>query len=169
MSYIIIGCPRSGTGYASKFFNIGHEKINQNGISSWCLVNNPPLYGPSLKEVQIKFPTTAIFHQIRNPINTISSFNSMSNKAWEYFTNILNLNPLDSPLKKGMEIYFQWNTKAKEIANFTYKVEQIEQSFPDIKLYLNKKENTRKHILYTENDFLNTDKILWGKIKELYG
>lgn len=169
MSYIIIGCPRSGTGYASKFFNIGHEKINQNGISSWCLVNNPPLYGPSLKEVQIKFPTTVIFHQIRNPINTISSFDSMSSKAWEYFTNILNLNPLDSLLKKGMEIYFQWNTKAKEIANFTYKVEQIEQSFPDIKPYLNKKENTRKHILYTENDFLNTDKILWGKIKELYG
>ena len=132
MSYIIIGCPRSGTGYASKFFNIGHEKINQNGISSWCLVNNPPLYGPSLKEVQIKFPTTAIFHQIRNPINTISSFNSMSNKAWEYFTNILNLNPLDSPLKKGMEIYFQWNTKAKEIANFTYKVEQIEQEIYEI-------------------------------------
>lgn len=166
--YIIIGCPRSGTGFASKFFNIGHEKINKNGISSWCLINNPPLYGPTITEVKNIFPSIPIFHQIRRPIDTISSFMSMSDKAWVYFYKVLNLNPLDSKIKNGMEIYYQWNIRAKEISEFTYKLEEIEQTFANIKAYSNKKQNSRKHILYTENDFLNADKILWGKIQDLY-
>jgi len=166
--YIIIGCPRSGTGYASKFFNIGHEKLNKNGIASWCLVNTPPLYGPSLEGVKIKLPETPIFHQIRNPIDTISSFLSISNKAWKYFYNVLDLNHLNSKIKNGMNIYYQWNLMAKEISEFTYKLEQIEQTFPEIKPYINKKTNTRKHKSYTERDFLNTDEKLWSKIQDLY-
>jgi len=166
--YIIIGCPRSGTGFASKFFNIGHETLNKNGISSWCLVNDPPLYGPSLEEVKIKFPETPIFHQIRNPIDTISSFLSMSDVAWDYFHKSLNLNHLNSKVKNGMEIYYKWNVRSKQIATLTYKLENIEDVFPNIRRNINKKTNTRQHKSYTERDFLNEDENLWGKIQDLY-
>lgn len=167
--FIIIGCPRSGTGYASKFFNIGHERINDNGISSWCLVKNPPLYGPSLEEIQNKFPQVPIYHQIRNPVDTISSFLSMSENAWRYFTTQLELNPNTSKLKKGMQIYYKWNQLAKNIADFTYCLEEIETVFPHIKPFSNKRENTRPHLNYTEKDFLKEDKELWDKIKKIYG
>lgn len=166
--FIITGCPRSGTRYASKFFNVGHECINSNGVSSWCLIKNPPLYGPSLKEVQSKFPGISIYHQIRNPVDTISSFLSMKEKAWEYFTIQLKLDPKSSKLKKGMEIYYEWNQLAKNIADFTYCLEEIETVFPHIKPFSNKKENTRPHLNYAEEDLLKEDKELWDKIKKIY-
>ncbi len=167
--FIIIGCPRSGTGYASKFFNLGHEKFNKNGISSWCLVKNPPLYGPSLKETQLKFPKVPIYHQIRNPTDTISSFLSMQERAWKYFNIQLELDSNTSKLKRGMEIYYKWNQLAKNVADFTYPLEKIEIVFPHIKPFSNKKENMRPHSNYTEKNFLQEDKELWSKIKELYG
>lgn len=167
--FIITGCPRSGTRYASKFFNVGHECINSNGVSSWCLVKNPPLYGPSLKEVQSKFPGVSIYHQIRNPVDTISSFLSMSENAWGYFNSTLNLDPNTSKIERGMEIYYKWNQLAKNLANFTYCLEEIEVIFSDRKSFFNKKYNTRPHLKLTENDFIKENEKLWGKIIKLYG
>ena len=165
--FIIIGCPRSGTGYASKFFNIGHECVNDNGISSWCLVKSPPSLGPSLEEVQNEFPKVPIYHQIRNPIDTISSFTSMSKKAWDYFDTQLELDPKSSKLKRGMKIYYEWNQLAKSIADFTYRLDEIEVIFPN-KAFDNKTYNTREHLKFTESDFINENKELWGKIIKLY-
>lgn len=166
--YIIIGCPRSGTGYASKFFNLGHEYMNQNGISSWCLVNDPPLFGPSLKEVKETFKNVKIFHQVRNPIDTISSFFSMSDKAWRYFEKELGLNTQNTRLKNGMLIYYHWNKLCLDLSDFTYKLEDIEKKFPTVQNRVDKKTNQRKHPNFTENDCIREDNILWDKIQDFY-
>lgn len=167
-NFIIIGCPRSGTGFASQYFNIGHEYMNENGISSWCLVNDPPLYGPSLKQVRKTFKNTKIFHQVRNPIDTISSFFSMSDNAWGYFEKVLKLNEESGRLKNGMLIYYHWNKLCLEISDLTYKLEDIEKKFPIEQNSIDKKTNSRRHPVFTENDFINEDKYLWDKIQVFY-
>lgn len=167
-NYIIVGCPRSGTGYASKFFNIGHEYMNRNGISSWCLVNDPPLYGPSIIDVRKKFKGVEIFHQIRNPIDTISSFITMKKKTWYYFDEILGLKKTDNKIKKGMIIYLEWNKRAKSMSNFSYKLENIHSVFPNIKPYKDKSYNKREYRKILKNEFLKEDVKLWNEIETFY-
>tara|TARA_Y100001972_G_scaffold45895_1_gene56599 strand:+ start:529 stop:1077 length:549 start_codon:yes stop_codon:yes gene_type:complete len=167
---IIIGCPRSGTGYASKFFNIGHETLNQNGISSWCLAFDKPLYGPDLQKVNdyFKNENIKIYHQVRNPLKVISSFQSMSRKAHDYFIKELNLINSISLLEKYIKIWVKVNKKCELISEFTYKVEDIEHTFPDILSYKDKKYNSRKHTNFTLNQINNIkDQDLLKEFKDL--
>ena len=167
---IVVGCPRSGTGYASKFFNIGHEELNKNGISSWCLVFNNVLYGPNLQQVKNFFKNSEvkIYHQVRNPLKVISSFQSMSPRAHDYFIKELNLSNLSSFLEKYIKIWVETNKKCELISEFTYQLENIETTFPDILPYKNKNYNTRKHSAFNINDFNNIeDKILLREFKDL--
>lgn len=167
--YIIVACPRSGTKYASKYFNIGHEKISKKGISSWCLCKDPPLYGPCMEEVALVLPKAKIFHQIRNPEHTMSSFFSMKPKAWNYFSKALNISTRSSKIKQAMQIYYQWNSLAKDMSKFSYCLEEINIIFPNVNPKTQDKTlNTRMHPKYTCDTFAKEDGNLWNQIIDLY-
>lgn len=74
---LIIGHPRSGTGYMSRLMssfglNVGHEKLKKNGISSWMLaVDEVPPYGDGTKFSDVAFDK--IIRVVRHPILVISS------------------------------------------------------------------------------------------------
>lgn len=167
---IIVGCPRSGTGYASKFFNIGHEKLNKNGISSWCLAFKKPLIGPDLKSVNDHFKNKniKIYHQVRNPLKTISSFTSITERSLNYLIANLDINPSNSSLEKYMQIWILLNKESELISEFTYKVEDIESTFPVISGFGNKKYNSRSHSHFNIKDLKNIEnKDLYEEFKSL--
>lgn len=90
---LVTGCAASGTTYISKLLResgleIGHENFLKDGISSWYMAvdsENKPPYGPSSKGLYFKH----VFHQVRNPLDVISSlyFNAnkrIDNSSWNY-------------------------------------------------------------------------------------
>lgn len=75
--FLITGHSRTGTTYMSYLFSmlgydVGHEKMGEHGISSWMMaacVN--PTWGEQVIRNQFNFKY--IIHNIRNPVDTISS------------------------------------------------------------------------------------------------
>ncbi|MEL7422698.1 MAG: hypothetical protein AAFN81_06895, partial [Bacteroidota bacterium] len=89
---MIIGCGRSGTTYTSKLFKsfgyeVGHERLGKNGISSWMLVSDQtqvPI-GPSFKDLRsLELP---IVHQVRHPIKAISSLQATGHISWKFLAS----------------------------------------------------------------------------------
>ena len=173
--YIILACPRSGTSYASRFLKIGHEKLDKDrrGIISWCLAATPEhrtLYGPSLPQVKrILGKEAKVYHQVRHPIKTISSFNSVSDRTLRYLVGTLKLNKNDSKMINHMKIWIKWNKRCEDLASDsnTYRIEDIEEYFPNISPYENKKENTRDHVNYSKEDLEKEDSLLFNEVVEL--
>lgn len=176
--YIITGCPRSGTGYAARVLNLGHECIDKkkNGVASWCLSYPLPLYGPNLLECSKYYSGAKIYHQIRNPADVLSSFmddeKSMSQTAWKFFAYIFDLDlEKDSSAVNAMKIYIKWNSLSSLLTNLTYRVEEMNKTF-DIKdseyyndTYFN---GGFKKRLYKDKDFRDADPDLWGKCESIY-
>lgn len=166
---IITGCPRSGTGYAAAFFrhngiDVGHEEFGKHGISSWCLAaaDNNSVWGPSFTEVKEKYKTSIIFHQVRNPIDTISSLMTINHVSYSFMSKYM-FPPCDG-LEWCMYAWLQWNIMAEKIAEKTYRVEDIAMQFPELEIFDNKKYNSRKKQKYSAQQMLETNQKLWEKI-----
>ena len=176
MKKVIIGCPRSGTNYTSELFKtnniqIGHEKIGIDGICSWTLIglNDQSPWGPSYTEVINYYGEKNIefFHQIRNPLECISSMTTLQNVSFNYIKNFIPINDDDTILLKCMKFWYYWNLRAETITDKRYKIEYVKEYFNlniDIK---NKKINTRTHREFEYDDFYKEDPELTEKIIEL--
>ena len=182
----IIGCGRSGTTYTSKMFSsfgidIGHERLKKDGISSWYLVSDQTQVPLGPNYFQIKKLKIKIVHQIRDPIKSISSMQSMGKPSWNFLANEIpiELNE-DSKIVKAMKYWYYWNIKAEKKSDFSYRIENIEEvlsrlmdiggfsvrNFDKMKK-IDKKTNTRKHTDLNWNDLEKEDYELTQKIKNL--
>lgn len=134
---LVIGCSRSGTTYISVLLckaglRIGHEELFKDGCSSWPLVfdtEHPP-WGPSCKDIHFEH----IFHQIRDPLKTISSVSTHEiKKSWEYICRkIPKIKMSDSTIVRAAKYWYYWNTAAEKKAEWSYKVEDIEQIWDEM-------------------------------------
>jgi len=133
----IIGCGRSGTTYTSKLFkkagySLGHETLERHGISSWYATPNTwrRCFGPAQKELRLlNIPRV---HQVRHPINAISSVATFKEKSWDYVARYIPIEPGDSVLLRSMKYWYYWNLLAEECSLFTYQVEQINSSLGEL-------------------------------------
>ena len=176
---IIIGCGRSGTGFAAQALTannikVGHERIKENGISSWYLTpkpekNKPYILGPNYSVVSEHFKNPKIYHQVRHPIKSISSLITHDKGAWTYISHFTpNLKWNEKQPLMAMKHWLHWNLLAEENADITYRVDDFFKVFNlDEQSYPSKKYNTRHHFNYNEEMLFNTDKHLWNDIKEL--
>lgn len=126
----VTGCGRSGTKYFSVLMksiglDIGHEKLEKHGISSWCLVpdSNISVFGPSFSEIE--YLDIPIVHQIRDPLNTISSTLTFMNSSWNFIQRFIPVSKKDSTLLKSMKYWYYWNLLAKKKAIYSYRIENI--------------------------------------------
>jgi hypothetical protein len=150
--YVILGCPRSGTGYASMLFKynniqVNHEILGSDGISSWCLFPSLPdskLYGPSLNEVINEFNMDSIefIHLHRHPLNVISSLQTISNTSWNYINKCLNLSPELDKLTRSIEFWVNWNLSIENITSNLISIEDLSTHYK-LNIYPNKKYNSR--------------------------
>lgn len=128
---LIVGTPKSGTMYITTLLkhlglDFGHEEqLGKDGQSNWMLApgrGTTPPEGPSFK----KFKDSIILHQIRHPLDTISSCTRI---GWN--KHIFNHVPMDhthSLIEQAMNLYYYWNRMAERTASWSYRIEAL----PDI-------------------------------------
>lgn len=128
---LITGTSRSGTKYIAKVLqkcglDIGHERLGKDGISSWVMTmrtDHVP-WGPARKGLQF----VHIFHQVRHPLKVIASvYSTEPPESWEYILkHIPQIRKEDSLTVKCAKYWYYWNLKAYKEAEWTYRIEDLE-------------------------------------------
>lgn len=182
---LITGCARSGTAYISNILQqcglrIGHEKTQKDGVSSWIMCVNTK-HVPWAVDSRRRLQFTHIFHQVRHPLKVISSVQTEGRPSWKYIIkHVPEIKWEDSPLVKGAKYWYYWNLKAETQAEWTYRVEQLDEVWDEFCSRLGKKldrsqleqvphnVNARSHQEVTWEDLQQQlDPDLYQKIREL--
>jgi len=118
MNYIV-ALPRSGTKYITTVLNdvgvtAAHEKKISKGVEiDW-------------KNAVCKFkPTDIILHQVRNPLDVISSLSTISFAGHGGLILKHVPNCKTSSLLNFMKFYYHWNEYCESKSMFTYKIEDM--------------------------------------------
>lgn len=172
---IILGCPRSGTKFISEIFNIngiqiGHEKMGSFGISSWCLVSGDDkvCHGPSYEKVLNIFGNNSlIYHQVRNPLQTISSLTTISKKSFDFVKNYIPMDSKESLNLKCMKFWYYWNLMAEKLTTNRYRIEDVDFLLPNFKGLNQKNINSRRHVNLNWDDLRMENEELANNIKVL--
>lgn len=180
---LIVGCGRSGTKYISELlkkngFDVGHEQDGTDGIASWPMTitdGEDPPWGPSFREYKFD----AIVHQVRNPVKVISSCHTILDKSWNYIKKYIPIKETDSKLIMCAKYWYYWNLRAENLANFTYRIEDIDSTLPKLLKILRGKDypsrlldvsrdvNRRPHCLISLEKVGREEKELYDKIINL--
>ena len=131
----VTGTGRSGTNFFAAVLSelgkdVRHEEMGEDGIASWCLVADvsDAVYGPGGAALNEHF---IVGHQVRHPLKTIGSLTTFNKTSWRYISE----NSPELPNKimhRAMAHWLDWNLRAVHIASFTWKLENIEGSAPEI-------------------------------------
>jgi|EndMetStandDraft_5_1072996.scaffolds.fasta_scaffold65284_3 hypothetical protein len=127
---LITGCGHSGTLYIAKVLQlcglkINHEADGEDGIVSWFMAapSKSAPFGPGGKEFQF----VHIFHQVRDPLKVIASICKEPAKGWLYISRHVPEITMDEPLLgRAAKYYYYWNRMAEKKAQWTYRIEDIE-------------------------------------------
>ena len=131
----VTGTGRSGTNFFAAVLSelgkdVRHEEIGTDGIASWCLVADvaDAAYGPGGAALNDDF---IVGHQVRHPLKTIGSLTTFNKTSWRYIRE----NSPELPNKimhRAMAHWLDWNSRAIDIASYTWKLEDIEGTAPEI-------------------------------------
>lgn len=135
----VIGTGRSGTNFFAAILSeigkdIKHEALGADGIASWCLVADvqDAVYGPGGLALDSSF---TIGHQVRNPLKTIGSLTTFNRASWNYIAE--NSPALPSRIMhRAMVHWLDWNQRAADKAAFTWKLEDLQTTQPEILSHL---------------------------------
>lgn len=133
---LITGCARSGTTYITAVLrhcglDILHENAGRHGTVSWLMATRDyhTPYGPAYFNFHFKH----IFHQVRNPLKAMSSFTTESPQAWQFVMKHTPQIKIDDPqIVKCAKYWYYWNQKADKKAEWTYRVEDIENALEEM-------------------------------------
>lgn len=111
---LVTGHPRSGTGYMAALmrahgFNVGHEKVERDGISSWQWAVDSDVVPDGDPRCSRDTETTILV--VRNPLQVIaSSAFTLRPRSWAFMAKYIG--PLPSkatPVKRAMVTWCRWN------------------------------------------------------------
>ena len=130
---LITGCGRSGTTYISEALqqaglDIGHEFLRKDGCASW-LMNVQSDHAPYGRKSTENIRYQHIFHQVRHPLDVISStYWTITQKSFAFFSEYIPEIDIqnDSRLIKSAKYWYYWNLMAEQKAEWTYKIENID-------------------------------------------
>ena len=137
---LITGCGRSGTGYMSAIlkksgYDILHERLGKEGLVSWPMaVNYISSSEPSLND---SFEHT--FHQVRHPLLVMTSWihtvNNVRHPEWGFVRqHIPEIRLTDSLMVHCAKYWYYWNLLAEKKAEWRYRIEDLNQIFPEFML-----------------------------------
>lgn len=135
---IIVACPKSATQYISILLthmglDFGHEAhcdwaTARDGRASWLLgagYGAEPVDGePALDE----YENPIILHQVRHPLHCMSSNQKIARYSWEYIAEHIPLKELtnENLIENCMRLWYYWNKKCEKLAEWTYRIEELE-------------------------------------------
>jgi hypothetical protein len=181
---LITGCARSGTTYITYVLrncglNVDHEENAGYGIVSWPMAvdSSNSVWGPPSNRYRFKH----IFHQVRHPLKAIASATTEPTRSWAYICqHCKNIKMHDKPLVKAAKYWYYWNLLAEKKAEWTYRIEDIENALDEMSRRLSiplskkalgrisKKTNSRRHASYTWKDIKAAiNPKLYAKILEM--
>ena len=176
---LIIAPPRSGTGYASRCmvdvgFDVGHERLNENGISSWLWAvdcYDDARWGHNYQNIK---PDLTIM-LLRRPEDIIASLAFSAERAIDWMAKYVEVKG-NTPVERASYAVLGWIKKCLERKpDFLVTLDDLPAfcnemfgKFPDESL---RGYNARKHRILTHNEMLkiqdNVFKIR-AMIKEWY-
>jgi hypothetical protein len=134
----VIGTGRSGTNFFAAVLNelgrdVQHEKFGKDGIASWCLVADceDAVYGPGGNQLDSNF---IVGHQLRNPLEAIGSLTTFNRASWSFISeNSPSIEKMPRGiLQRAMLHWLDWNERAGEKSNFTWRLEDLKNGVPEI-------------------------------------
>lgn len=172
---LIVGCGRSGTAFSNKYFSalgldMAHEKPGgRDGCVSWPMVfNSYSPWGPVEPQPTFKH----IFHQVRNPLDVISSWyinlSDLNRDEWIFIrSHIKEIMFEDSLLVSCAKYWYYWNLYAEKMSEWRFRVEDIENELHTFITKLNiTKPVSSPTIPSNTNAWLPiTHKISWNDLK----
>ena len=158
---LVVGHPRSGTGYMAKTLSsnnilLGHECMNRDGISSWMFAaRSDKVPYTSDNSVPSQYIFDNIIHVVRNPLDVIASMAYSvlpDDKVLNYMENYIYIDQQEDHIVTAVRTWIGWNRLISALhPNIIIQVERAFdklESFLDVKLPIrstSKKYNTRKH------------------------
>ena len=144
--FLITGYPRSATRYMAKIFqslgfDVGHEEVRSDGIVSWMELLNADNYD-------------VVLHQVRNPIDVIASATTLMNESLDILSTITT--PKSNKIEFLMESWLDWTNAADDCAQFTYKIEDLKVSYPQIKKLIGLESSLELPIWWNTHTNVNT-------------
>jgi hypothetical protein len=133
---LITGCARSGTTYITEVLrhcglNVLHEAEGEDGVVSWLMAARDfkTPYGPAFYNFRFKH----IFHQVREPLKSMSSFTTESSNAWKFvMKHTPQIKAHDAMIVKCAKYWYYWNKRAEAKAEWTYRVEDTETALMEM-------------------------------------
>ncbi len=121
-----------------------------------------------------------ILHQVRTPLNVIGSLLTTTEGSWDYIDNKIGVYHLDDPILRATRYWIEWNRHAGQIANHSYRVEDIKTELPVICDMIGLEYNeasahyilkqppihSRTHPMVTADDIKNRDACLFQQLEE---
>ncbi len=135
---LITGCGRSGTTYISKALclsglDVPHEKLGEDGAVSWYRAGDNCYFRWKRIKKIAEEEYRHIFHQVRDPLKTIASAQTLRKEAWEYICQCVPEISMDDPLVvRCAKYWYFWNLRAEEMAEWTYRIEDIDEQFSEM-------------------------------------
>lgn len=140
---LVVGCGRSGTTFTSKYLSslgldIQHEKQGNDGCVSWpMVVNSYSPWGPIAIDLNFRH----IFHQVRNPLHVITSWyiniKDLDRDEWSFIRkHVKEIYRDDSLLVSCAKYWYYWNLKAEEMAEWRFRIEDLEHELPTLEKML---------------------------------
>lgn len=133
---LITGCARSGTSFITKFFrlngyDVGHERDGLFGVVAWTMTADVDIapWGPGFNNYTFEH----IFHQVRHPLKTIASAGNEPPISWIFVKKFVPEIEMDDPkIVKGAKYWYYWNLLAEKKAEWTYRIEDIENQIGEM-------------------------------------
>jgi hypothetical protein len=115
VEFCVMGHSRSGTGYMSALFGclgyqVGHEHVQKDGISSWLWAINSPIvpFGPPRANTGINH----LFHVVRDPWNVVSSLvtsDRMNQRVIDFMSQYIYIDKTADKSAQAAYMIIGWN------------------------------------------------------------
>lgn len=131
---LVTGCGRSGTKYTAELLqklgmDVRHEEMGADGIATWCMAvdSEDSPWGGGRRGIRFG----AILHQVRHPLRVIPSLTTFTAPSWNYIAKYIPC-PAEEPIVlRAAKYWYYWNEEAEKVATWRYRIEAIENVFPE--------------------------------------
>lgn len=170
---LITGCGRSGTFYITEVLrncglDLRLETLGEYGSASWLMAFDAESV-PHDRDSRVGVHFSHVFHQVRHPLKVIASFRANTfPRAWPYIhACIPEIHDEDPFLVKCAKYWYYWNLKVDQEAEWTYRIEDIEDVWDEFQERLNVKldPNVFKNIPKNRNHISETENITWEDLR----
>jgi len=146
---LVTGCARSGSGYIAAVLqacglDVRQEAIGRDGCASWTMAveSKRTPWGPA-RDGTTEFEH--VFHQVRHPLSVISSvWTTEGPRSWGFIAeHVPKLRADDSIEVRCVKYWYYWNRAASRVAEFTYRLEDLANAWPELCRRLGRKLDAR--------------------------